>query len=373
MADVGLHHQNSPVIEIAGLTKRYGPVQALDGVDLTVRSGAIYGFLGPNGAGKTTAIRILCGLLRASGGRAAVFGRDAWRESTAIRARLGYLSGDVRLYDWMTGGAFLAFCDRARGGGSRGEIKRLRERLDVPLERRVRDYSRGMKQKLALMAAMIHRPPLLILDEPTTSLDPLVRQTLFEELRAIAAAGRTVLLSSHTLSEVERLCDRVAIIRAGRVIEDGAIEALRGRSLRGVTFRLRAGTKETIDYPEEFVAGDAATGEATLGPARSAEGRDGGGIEGARGREVSGSWKGSVDGLMRWLGSLPLEDVTIGPPRLEDVFAAYYREGNTETPKSQNAKTPKRRNVEMPRSRDVDTSESASESGRLRVWTGAGW
>ncbi|HKQ48780.1 MAG TPA: ABC transporter ATP-binding protein [Phycisphaerae bacterium] len=289
-------------IETVGLTKHYGDVQALAGVDLRVPAGSIFGFLGPNGAGKTTAMRILVGLLRASGGQATVLGRDVWRESTAIRRDVGYLPGDVRLYEWMTGRRFAAWCDAMRGDGGWGEIDRLARRLDLNLDRRIRNYSRGMKQKLGLIASLAHRPKLLILDEPTTALDPLVQQTLYDELRSAASKGRTVLFSSHTLSEVELLCDRVAIIRAGRIIADSSIADLRARAVRRVELRMTDDELRKAVFPKDWIDGSS---------------RDG---------AVLGSWRGPVDGLLAWLGSLKLQDVAIGAPDLEDLFAAYYRE-----------------------------------------------
>jgi ABC-2 type transport system ATP-binding protein len=289
-------------IQMQGLTKRYGDVQALAGVDLRVSAGSIFGFLGPNGAGKTTAMRILVGLLRASGGQATVLGRDVWRESTAIRREVGYLPGDVRLYEWMTGRRYVTWCDAARGGGGREEIARLARRLDLNLDRRIRNYSRGMKQKLGLIAALSHRPKLLILDEPTTALDPLVQQTLYDELRAVVAEGRTVLFSSHALSEVEQLCDRVAIIRGGRIIEEGSITDLRARAVRRVELRITSDELRKVSFPQNWITGPQ---------------RDG---------TVTGSWRGPVDGLLAWLASLKLQDVKIGSPDLEDLFAAYYRE-----------------------------------------------
>ncbi|MFH1418635.1 MAG: ABC transporter ATP-binding protein [Planctomycetota bacterium] len=291
------------VVETSGLAKRYGAVQALAGVDLRIPSGSIFGFLGPNGAGKTTTLRILVGLLRASAGTVRVLGRDAWRESTSIRARVGYLSGDVRLYERMTGAALLAFCNQARGGEAAGEASRLVERFEIDVSRRIRDYSRGMKQKLGLILAMMHRPPLLILDEPTTALDPLVRQTLFEELRAVVREGRTVFLSSHTLSEVESLCDHVAIIRAGRLVEDSSIEALRGRALRRVVMRLKSGPASALKLPP--------------------------GMTGLKcgGETLQASWEGPVEPLLSWLTAIGVADVAIEPPSLEDLFATYYRDG----------------------------------------------
>lgn len=289
------------VIETQQLSKRYGSIRALDGIDLHVPAGSIYGFLGPNGAGKTTAMRILVGLLRPSTGRASVLGMDAIRESTTIRKRVGYLSGDVRLYEWMTGRRLLAFVDAARGGGSQQEAERLRARFDLNLDRRIRDYSRGMKQKLGLIAALMHRPELLILDEPTTALDPLVQQTLYDELRAAADQGRTVLFSSHTLSEVELLCDRVAIIRSGKIIEDNHIETLRRRAVRRVSFRLRTGSAAELQFPERCI------------------------LQSTQDGMVSLSWTGEIQPLLRWMAGMDLQDASIGPPDLEDLFTAYYR------------------------------------------------
>ncbi|RIK63496.1 MAG: ABC transporter [Planctomycetota bacterium] len=298
------------VIETRRLAKRYGTIHALGGIDLCVPRGSIFGFLGPNGAGKTTTMRILVGLLRPTAGRADVLGLDAVRRSTEIRRRIGYLPGDVRLYEWMTGRQLLSFCDAARGGGAGNEIHRLRERFDLNLDRRIRDYSRGMKQKLGLIAALAHRPELLVLDEPTTALDPLVQQTLYDELRAAAAEGRTVLFSSHTLSEVELLCDRVAIIRSGLLIEDDTIERLRGRAVRHVTLRLRGGAAAGLRLPD---------GAATTAL------HDG---------EISMSWKGEIGPLIGWLAGLDLADVAIGPPDLEDLFAAYYRNDQDDSPEA---------------------------------------
>lgn len=291
------------VVETENLTKRYGSYKAVDELGLRVPRGSIFGFLGPNGAGKTTTLRILVGLLRASGGSARVLGRDAWRDSTANCARIGYLPGDVRFPQHMTGAKFLDFCNAMRGGTSGAEVERLRERFDLVLNRRIRNYSRGMKQKLGVIQAMMHRPELLILDEPTTALDPLVQQTLYDELRAVVADGRTVLFSSHTLSEVESLCHRVAIIRKGQLIEDSTIEALQARALRHVEFRLKAGAK---------VEGPAPAGLGSL------VWRDG---------SASATWQGEVGPLLEWLVRTGVADVTIGAPDLEDLFTTYYREG----------------------------------------------
>jgi len=294
------------IIETHGLRKHYGAVQALAGVDLAVPPGTIFGFLGPNGAGKTTMIRILVGLLRANGGRASVFSLDPWRQRTDVLSRVGYLPGDVRFPDWMTAARFLADCDEARGGGAAQEIKRLAARFGIDLRRKIRECSRGMKQKVGLIQALMHRPDLLILDEPTAGLDPLMQQTLYAELRHAAADGRTILFSSHTLSEVEALCDRVAIIRAGRIIEDSTIADLKSRAFRRIEFRLVDRSAASLDMPEGLTI------------RASADGR------------VRGSWKGSVRRLLPWLAELDVEDVTITPPDLEDLFAAYYRTDDDE-------------------------------------------
>jgi ABC-2 type transport system ATP-binding protein len=211
-----------------GLTKYYRAHAALRGLDLRVPTGRLFGFLGPNGAGKTTALRLLLGLLRATSGRAEVLGRDAWRDGPVLRAEVGYLPGDVRFWSRRTGRQTLAFLDAARGRRGQSELPRLTERFELDLGRKVRDYSRGMKQKLGLIAALMHRPQLLILDEPTVSLDPLMRETLYAELRAVVAEGRTVVFSSHTLAEscsiatTSRSCatagsssERIVVLRDG--------------------------------------------------------------------------------------------------------------------------------------------------------------
>ncbi len=282
------------------LTKRYGRHTALHDLSLHVPAGRLFGFLGPNGAGKTTTLRILLGLLRATAGRAEVLGRDAWRDGPAARREIGYLPGDVRFYDWLTGRATLAFANAAHGGACWPEIERLVGLLDLNLDRRVRDYSRGMKQKLGVIAALMHRPRLLVLDEPTTSLDPLVRQTLYAELRAIAAEGRTVLFSSHTLAEVEELCDEVAILRDGRLVEQERMAVLRTRAVRHVELRFHTAASPLPAPPDGF---------RTLQQAPA---------------YLRGTWTGPVAPLLAWLPQAGLADVSIAPPDLDDLFLAYY-------------------------------------------------
>jgi len=293
-------------IETQRLCKSYGPHQVLYDVDLRVPPGSLFGFLGPNGAGKTTAIRILLGLLRSSAGSATVLGHDVWRDGPALRARVGYLPGDVRLYDYLTGRATLRFFARARRSSAEREGERLADVFELELDKRVRDYSRGMKQKLALIQALMHRPELLILDEPTTALDPLIRHVFYAELRAAAAAGRTVLFSSHTLSEVEELCSGVAILRAGRLIEQTDIETLRRRALRHVQLRLEAGHEPDEPLPAGLTVAERSDGF------------------------LAGTWAGAAGPLLAWLARCRVRDVTIAPPDLEDLFLAYYAEHEAE-------------------------------------------
>jgi ABC-2 type transport system ATP-binding protein len=281
------------------LCKRFGSHEVLRRVNLHVPTGGRFGFLGPNGAGKTTTIRILMGLLRASAGNARILDQNVWQAGPRVRRQVGYLPGDVRFYDGLTGRTTLAFFAAARGGVSRDEIRRLTRRFDLDPDKRVRDYSRGMKQKLGLIQALMHRPKLLILDEPTVSLDPLIREVLYEELQDVTADGRTVLFSSHTLSEVQELCDEVAILRDGRLIEQERIDVLRRRAIRRVELALPPG--RSVPAPPQQLQVIRRT-DATL----------------------KGTWTGSIEPLLSWLAQIPAVDVSIAPPDLEDLFLAYY-------------------------------------------------
>ncbi|MFC7622776.1 ATP-binding cassette domain-containing protein [Microlunatus sp. GCM10028923] len=214
-------------IEIAGLRKAYGANLALDGLDLGVGPGEVHGFLGPNGAGKSTAIRILLGLIRADGGVVRLFGGDPWQEATELHRRLAYVPGDVALWPNLTGGEVIDLLGRLRGGLEPARRAELIERYDLDPRKRCRTYSKGNRQKVALIAALAARVDLLILDEPTSGLDPLMEAVFTDCIREERAAGRTVLLSSHILSEVEALCDRVTIIRSGRTVESGTLASLR--------------------------------------------------------------------------------------------------------------------------------------------------
>jgi ABC-2 type transport system ATP-binding protein len=215
------------IIQADKLTKSYGSHRGIIDVDLTVNEGEAFGFLGPNGAGKTTMIRTLLDHIRPSSGKATVFGIDTTVDPVAIHKRLGYLPGEFALYDKLTGGQTLEYFGNLRGGTDRAYRQSLVERLDVDPTRRFREYSKGNKQKIGLIIALQHRPELLLLDEPTSGLDPLIQQVFYEVIREAKAEGRTVFLSSHILSEVEKTCDRVAIIRDGRLARVDRTEALR--------------------------------------------------------------------------------------------------------------------------------------------------
>ncbi|MEU7526910.1 ABC transporter ATP-binding protein [Saccharothrix sp. NPDC042600] len=214
-------------VEVVGLRKAFGRTVALDGLDLTVRQGEVHGLLGPNGAGKTTALRVLLGLLRADAGRLTLLGGDPWRDAVALHRRLAYVPGDVTLWPTLTGGEIIDLLGRLRGGLDRARRDALVERFHLDPTRKARSYSSGNRQKVALVAALASDAELLVLDEPTTGLDPLM-QAVFEDCVAeLRHDGRTVLLSSHVLAEVEKLCDRVSIIRQGRAVESGSLADLR--------------------------------------------------------------------------------------------------------------------------------------------------
>ncbi|MCP2165487.1 ABC transporter ATP-binding protein [Goodfellowiella coeruleoviolacea] len=217
----------SAAVRVDGLVKTFGRTRALDGLDLTVTAGEVHGFLGPNGAGKTTTIRVLLGQVRADGGRVELLGGDPWQDAVELHRRLAYVPGDVTLWPSLTGGEVIDLLGRLRGGLDPGRRAELLERFELDPRKKCRTYSKGNRQKVALVAAFASDVELLVLDEPTSGLDPLM-ETLFNEcVLEEKRRGRTVLLSSHILSEVEALCDRVSIIRAGRTVESGSLADLR--------------------------------------------------------------------------------------------------------------------------------------------------
>ena len=216
-----------PAVDVAGLTKSFGAARALDGLDLQVATGEVHGFLGPNGSGKSTTIRILLGLLRADGGRVRLLGGDPWHEAVALHRRLAYVPGDVDLWPNLTGGEVIDLLGRLRGGIERRRRDEVLERFDLDPTKRARTYSKGNRQKVVLVAALSADVELLLLDEPTSGLDPLKEAEFQACVRERRDEGRTVLLSSHILAEVEALCDRVTIIRRGRTVETGTLTDLR--------------------------------------------------------------------------------------------------------------------------------------------------
>ncbi len=215
------------VIEVRGLVKDFGAFRALDGLDLEVRPGEVHGFLGPNGSGKSTTIRILLGMLRRTAGDVRLLGGDPWRDATALHRRLAYVPGDVNLWPQLSGGEVIDLLTRMRGSLDAQRRDALLERFELDPTKKGRAYSKGNRQKVALVAALASDVELLVLDEPTSGLDPLMEEVFREVVREESARGRTVLLSSHILSEVEALCDRVSIIREGRTVESGSLADLR--------------------------------------------------------------------------------------------------------------------------------------------------
>lgn len=290
------------IITTNGLSRRYGRRIGIDEVDIDVGEGEIFGFLGPNGAGKTTTIRLLLGFLRPNGGRAKIFGLDCWRQSAQVKRDVGYLPGDLRLYPWFTARTALKIIGQVRGVDLSEAGDELAQRFQLEMDLRVRKMSRGMRQKLGLILALVHKPRLLILDEPTSGLDPLMREELANQLRELAAAGHTVFFSSHTLSEVEHLCDRIAIVRQGRIIADERLETLRGQARR---------TVELVFKDQDAVA------RVQLPEFLQLTRRD-------RCR-LRCELNGPTGPLVHWADGQPLVDVTISPPDLESLFHKMYQ------------------------------------------------
>ncbi|MER6943747.1 ABC transporter ATP-binding protein [Nonomuraea sp. NPDC000554] len=217
----------TPAIAISGLVKAYGPARALNGLDLTVNTGEVHGFLGPNGAGKSTTIRILLGLIRATSGSARLLGGDPWADAVTLHRRLAYVPGDVELWPNLTGGEAIDVLGRLRGGLDNQRKSELIERFELDPKKKARTYSKGNRQKVALVAALSADVELLILDEPTSGLDPLMEAVFQQVVAEAKAAGRTILLSSHILAQVETLADRITIIRDGKVVESGTLAQMR--------------------------------------------------------------------------------------------------------------------------------------------------
>ncbi len=289
------------VIVAENLTKYYGRRIGVDDVSLTVPCGTLFGFLGPNGAGKTTTIRLLLALLRRTGGSATLFGLDCWRHARRIKADVGYVPGDLRLYDWMTARDAIGIFGEVRKRDLFPSGLKLAERFNLETDVRVRAMSRGMRQKLGLILALAHDPKLLILDEPTSALDPLMQEVLYDELRTRAAGGATVFFSSHTLSEVEDLCDRVAVLRQGRLVACESLDSLRKRASRQVSIRFS----------------DSETAASAAVPAFLE-------LQERRGHQWLCTLDGPATELVKWAATMPLDDLAISEPNLETLFKQYY-------------------------------------------------
>jgi ABC-2 type transport system ATP-binding protein len=293
-------------IAFSDVSKRYGPVLALDRVSFTVPEGEIFGFLGPNGAGKTTAIRLLFDLIRPSSGTASVLGLDCQREGLRARALMGYLPGELSLYEGMRASRVIDLVASLRGSVNRGNVDELCERLALDPSRTVGTYSKGNKQKLGLILAMMHRPPVLVLDEPTSGLDPLVQEEVTRLLEDLAAKGHTIFLSSHDLSEVERMCQRVAFIRRGRIVAVEDVSKLRQRSLHIL--------EVTFGQPVHAGAFDL--------PGVRETRRDGATVR----FEVSSN----LDALLKAITRFAVADLRTEQASLDDIFLAYYQDAPSE-------------------------------------------
>ena len=290
----------SSAISVSGLVKSYGPTRALDGLDLSVATGEVHGFLGPNGAGKTTTIRVLLGLLRADAGEARLLDGDPWHDAVALHHRLAYVPGDVSLWPNLTGGETIDLLTRLRGGVDPKRRAELIERFNLDPRKKARSYSKGNRQKVALVAGLASDVELLLLDEPTSGLDPLM-QAVFEDcIDEWKDEGRTVLLSSHILAEVEALCDRVSIIRLGKTVETGTLAELRHL------------TRTAISVETERPV----TGLERMPGVHSLR------LEGDRARfDVDTA---QLDGVLRRLTEFGVRSLTSQPPTLEELFLRHY-------------------------------------------------
>jgi ABC-2 type transport system ATP-binding protein len=287
-----------PLLLAENLTKDYGSFRALAGVSLSIAPGEVVGLLGPNGSGKSTALRILLGFLRPTVGRASIAGFDCWAEGVEARKRVAYLPGELRLYDTMTGRRLVKFLANLRGDTPGSEVDALAKKLDIDIDRPLTHMSSGMKRKVALLAVLVPRVPLIILDEPTNTLDPTMRDELLEQLRGAKARGQTVLFSSHVLQEVEAVCDRVAILRRGELVHLQEMSELReGRHVSA---------KLTGPAPRTGPDGDALPGDAVA---------DG---------HLNLTYRGPLPPLLDWLAKQPVTDLKVEPQGLSAIYRRFH-------------------------------------------------
>ena len=288
------------VIEASGLVKKFGRTRALDGLDLSVDEGEVHGFLGPNGAGKSTTIRVLLGMLRGNGGTSSVFARDPWRDAVSIHRDIAYVPGDVNLWPNLSGGETIDYLTRLRGGADKQLRARLLNDFELDPKKRGRSYSKGNRQKVALVAAFARPAKLYVLDEPTSGLDPVMESVFRREIERVQKDGATVLLSSHILSEVEQLCDRVTIVRAGKAVETGALDDL--RHLTRTSFRVAT-------------------------PATLAEVQKLRGVHDVRAEAehlVFDVDTDAINGVLAALTKAGVSSLTVTPPSLEELFLRHY-------------------------------------------------
>jgi ABC-2 type transport system ATP-binding protein len=302
----------SAAVFVSGLVKTFGRTRALDGLDLTVATGEVHGFLGPNGAGKTTTIRVLLGLLRADAGEVRLLGGDPWRGAVALHRRLAYVPGDISLWPRLTGGEIIDVFGRLRGDLDPARRDELLERFELDPTKKARTYSKGNRQKVGLVAALASRAELLLLDEPTSGLDPLMESVFQDCMREVKAEGRTVLLSSHILAEVEALCDRVSIIRAGRTVESGTLAGLRHLTRTSIDV-------ETVRMP---------AGLDTLHGVHDLR------TENHRARFDVDTDR--LDDAVRHLTGFGIRTLTSQPPTLEELFLRHYGDETVDQPAAPN-------------------------------------
>src|SRR4051794_31133569 len=290
------------VIDVRGLVKTFGQQRALDGLDLSVRLGEVHGFLGPNGAGKSTTIRVLLGLLRKDAGEVTLFGGDPWRDAAPLHRRLAYVPGEVNLWPNLTGGEVIDLLGDLRGGISRERREELLERFQLDPTKKIRTYSKGNRQKVALVAALASDVELYLMDEPTSGLDPLMEAVFQEVVQELRVAGRSILLSSHILSEVEALCDRVTIIRAGTAAESGTFDDLRHLTRTSVVVDTERSLESLTSWP---------------------------GVHDAHVRDSHAEFSvdpGRLNEVLTRLVDLDVRTMTTSPPTLEELFLRHYGE-----------------------------------------------
>ena len=295
------------IIKINNLEKNFGEVTALDGVNLEVEPGEVYGYIGPNGAGKTTTIRILLGILQADEGEATVFGQDAWEEAVDIHKRIAYVPGEVNLWPNLTGGEVIDLFVKLRDSNNKSRREELLEKFDLDPTKKCRSYSKGNRQKVALVAAFAAEADLYILDEPSSGLDPLMEKVFQEYVMEFKKAGRTVFLSSHILSEVEKLCDKVSIIRQGKIIESGSLEELRHLTRTRVLLE----TKQEIPSLNELE-----------------------GVHDIQEKNNALSFQvetAKINEVIKYISQFEVIKLESSPPKLEDIFMHHYQENGGES------------------------------------------